>query len=50
MISRKQTNGYWFYNAGSVGIHAEYYYQIESETGEFTDHLIQGGKEVYMKE
>lgn len=46
MSRRKQANGYWFYNAGSVGVHAEYYYQVESETGEFTDHLIQGGKEV----
>lgn len=43
---RKQVNGYWFYNVGTIGTYSEFAYQIEGEDGSKTIRLIQGGKEV----
>lgn len=48
IIISKQTEGYWFYNVGSVGVHSEYAYLIETNSGEKEERLIQGGKEAYI--
>ena len=45
MTHRPQSGGFWFYNIGSIGVNSEYYYEVISNTGESTEHLLQGGKE-----
>ena len=45
---RRQKNGYWFYNVGSIGIHCEYIYLIKNHESLIRYHLLQGGKESYL--